>query len=336
MSAAKRFRADATAQRSENTLLEVNEFKKKLNDYKQILTELEHFYANAKDAIYDEFNDMRRRIQLDAEVTITEIKQNNNMDINTDEMQLTVELTNAIGKIKDQSSSMIDAIDVYEKETSAAYEKNELKMKQFARDFKTPRTISSSFVCLWQTRLVEMDFDDQKMSEAAEKLKAYQLKLNNIARNLSLFVFNNTLLELKPFEPKQELHLSSYIYIHEFLHFKKDETFNIDDVIRLSNRKTTDEYETIFKKLTNGNYLILLKSSSKRSNETHLVVFNPTLSEIETEMTIHSGKGRVRNALEVNLDRIALMNCFFHSCAQQSEYELVILNIKLEELCRKF
>lgn len=55
---------------SEETLNEIEQFKKELNEYDDFLTRIENGCINLKDYNYDECNELRRRIQLDTEETI--------------------------------------------------------------------------------------------------------------------------------------------------------------------------------------------------------------------------------------------------------------------------
>ena len=67
------------------------------------------------------------------------------------------------------------------------------------------------------------------MKDVALKMNEYLIQLNKVAKqfnlNLTNSVFFNNILKLKPYETKQELNLSFYIYFDHNC-FVKSEEFN--------------------------------------------------------------------------------------------------------------
>ena len=59
MSAAKRFKRDVTAQRSEETLIQIEQFRKELNEYDECLAQIVNGLNNPKEYIFDVCDDLR-------------------------------------------------------------------------------------------------------------------------------------------------------------------------------------------------------------------------------------------------------------------------------------
>jgi len=234
MSAAKRFKRDVPVQISEETLVEVNKFKKSLNEFDENLVKLEYSFNRPKDYIFDECAEFRRLIQLETEETIGDIKMKNNLDIDTDESELSPGLIFLINGLNKQSDSMIAEVDKYEKEALVLFETKETDKKHLKKDINKSKTTSKYFVSHWKTCLTEMDFEENKMRDAVRKLNEYQIKLNETVRKVNLFIFSNNLLQLKPYSVKQEFHLSSKIFFDQTRHFVKSQVFDFQSIIKLS------------------------------------------------------------------------------------------------------
>ena len=76
MSATKRLRrACEHGQKSVETLATMRQFSEELNEYDELNNKLQFNISQPKLSIYDEFSELKRRIQLDAEERIALIKK---------------------------------------------------------------------------------------------------------------------------------------------------------------------------------------------------------------------------------------------------------------------
>ena len=137
MSDAKRFKREVSAQKSEQILIEVNKFKNELNEFDEIYEKLELGYNRPKEYIYEECANLRRRIQLDTEETIADIKMKNNLDFKSDESELNASLLLIVNGLNKQNDSMIAAVDKYEKEVLVLFDyKKEQNKIHLAKEIK--------------------------------------------------------------------------------------------------------------------------------------------------------------------------------------------------------
>lgn len=151
MSVAKRFKRETIVEESRETLIEIEQFKRELNEYDEFLAQIEKGYKYPKEFIYDECNELRRRMQLDIEETITLVK---------DESELDADLIDLIESIKNQSSCMIDKVDKHEKEASLFFENNKPNKKKQTRELAKSKNVSKLFISKWKTYLADNDFDE--------------------------------------------------------------------------------------------------------------------------------------------------------------------------------
>ena len=267
MSATKIFKKDSTSNKSEETLIKMNKFKSKLNEYQKILVKKEFDFNNPKEYIYDECADLRRRIQLYTEETIAEIKTKHNFHIDTDESDLNNDLRSLVDGVKEQSDSMIATVDKYEKETNDLFVNNELKIEKWTKEFRKSKklAISKNFVSHWKVCLDEFAFDDQKMNYAALNLDKYLYELNQATRQYDLRIFDYNILKLKMFEPKKEFHLNFSIFIEQKCHWIESKKFKFNLIRKISQLDFSSGFcVQKFAKLSDGNYLIILVSGNFR------------------------------------------------------------------------
>ena len=233
----------------------IDQLKYKLNKYNEILSNLEK--STIECGIYDDCAELRRRIQLDTEKKIAEIKTKHNFDINTDESYLNSHLRSLIDSVNNQSDSMIAIVDKYEKDTCSLFKKNENKLPRVLREAKAT---SEHFVAHWQKCLADGEFEDNRMRVAVLKLNRYLRKLEEKVKKFN----NNAILNLKQNETKN-LSLSLYIsFDHNY--FVKSKEFNFQLVLRMLklNYFLNTESNPLFDrkkrctliKLADGNYLI--------------------------------------------------------------------------------
>ena len=78
------------------------EQQKKSYEFKKDLNKLSSILEKADQYIFDEFTEFKRQLQLDSELVIAQIKQSNEIDINTYETTLSDDLLDQINKIKDK------------------------------------------------------------------------------------------------------------------------------------------------------------------------------------------------------------------------------------------
>jgi hypothetical protein len=109
---------------------------------------------------------MKRLIQLNAEETIAHIKQSNDIDINTVESQLEPKLLNKINVIIEQSQTMIDRVEEFQKNISESYLHNKapkdknliIKLKEledYSKKYKTE--LFSKFIDIIQQTQSSID-----------------------------------------------------------------------------------------------------------------------------------------------------------------------------------
>lgn len=96
-------------------------FKQNVQIFDDILKTLELYLNRPTDYVYDKYSEMKRLIQLNAEETIVYIKQSNDVDINTVESQLEPKLLNQVNVIIEQSQTMIDRVEEFQKNISESY-----------------------------------------------------------------------------------------------------------------------------------------------------------------------------------------------------------------------
>lgn len=286
----KRQRTDAFSFKSEQTLTETKKFLNELNEFTKMLNKIDHDFNCPLEFIYDECAELKRRVQLDAEETIAEIKQKNGFDINTDENKLDAQLTMQIEAVNDQRDLFVSRINKFEKETIVSYEKNKQDMnKQLPlTELNKSKLVLKHFVSHWQVCLAELNFEDKKMREAAAKLKEYQLKLNEFINSAQLLIFSNKFIELKQLEPKKEFQLSHYMCLKQTIHFQKANCFDFEAVKKISDLDLSayDSRRTAMKKHLDDSHLLIFRK--KCSQDNHIVVFNPVENKIVREFDLKS------------------------------------------------
>ena len=109
--------------------------------------------------------------------------------------------------------------------------KNKLLFK-LPKELEKPKNVSKYFILYqWKTYLAKLDFEDNKMRDAALKLNEFLNKFNELAKQFNLnfikMFFSNYILELKPHETKEEFHLSLYrSFDHNCFVIQKNFIFN--------------------------------------------------------------------------------------------------------------
>ena len=158
------------------TLSILNEEQQK--ETKRLELELNKLEMNLNDptsVVYEECTKLRCNLQLNTEETIARIKIAASVDVNTDECELSSELSNQISEISDQSETMMKKIGEYEKESNSFYKSNKFRKELIAAEisslkYRIRRIINESNDC----SETESSFIDLEIKQFQSKLNCLE------------------------------------------------------------------------------------------------------------------------------------------------------------------
>lgn len=225
-----------------------SEFQIDLENFKKKLLKLEFYLNNPLDFIYEECNELKRKVQLNTEESIASIKETNDLDSNTDESELESELRIMVEEILDQNDLMIARIEIYQQESIKVAE----------------TTTESKEELLNRIKEIHQSLMDLNASSIINK----QTKLDELNIDIKNFIFNNNILEFKVHDETK----NGYLYLKQSIDIK---TFNQID---LNEHINDQDYNLKCDVLSNKKYLLIYNYNYK---QTHLKVYNPILNRIE-------------------------------------------------------
>jgi hypothetical protein len=316
--------------KSDEILQIVRKFQENISDYNNKLENLnrqEKNLDNPDEYIYDECNELRRLIQLETEELIANIKQSNNIEIDQDILE--PNLIILIENVNKQSELLINQVDNHEKITKTYWKNNIFSKKSFIKDKNKLKQFSELFIQNWLNKLNELRFDDESMKQAANKMKEYQTKINDIFTNIKMYIFNNNCIELHRYNNLNANNLNYYIFTKSRIIYNKDNQFNLNNIYKDSNIQEIKEQQSLksysFDFLNDKTYLIFFHFNDHQTKKfTYIVAYDSVFNIILNEKLI--------NNIECDQVYLNKNSIIFRRKTSLTNYNLVLMNNELEIL----
>jgi uncharacterized protein YjaG (DUF416 family) len=219
-------------------LIATMDLKTKSLKFSEELNKLENILAKPDEYIYNEFAEIDRKLQLDSELVIAQIKESNGIHINADETHLADDqILNQIKNIKDKCQSMIEQVNYVSQEISVHWSNKHIDKVQFNKDL-IYLTDYKNFVrnYLFQKKLMH--------KSAGKLLDKQQNMLHSLNEKVRNYLFNNNFIELRQIEQnKSQNSLNYFIYLKQPLYLNTNNIKEIDlnTILKLSSFQQTRE-----------------------------------------------------------------------------------------------
>ena len=178
----------------------IKEFISNILGYNEKCNEIEKNLKNTEEYIYDEYNNLKRLVQLESEQMIENIKQSNEINIDTEDDDLEPYIFSLVQNIKNQMELLIIEIEVNEKECNSDWINKQSNLEEYNHLNK----LSNLFIKEWNDRMNTFNFNDYQINEAFEILKIFINKIENLDNQVKNYIFNNKYLELKRFDDNEK------------------------------------------------------------------------------------------------------------------------------------
>lgn len=178
----------------------ITEFNSIILEYNEKCNEIEKNLKNTEEYIYDEYNNLKRLVQLESEIKIENIKQSNEINLDIEDDDLEPFISSLVQSIKNQMELLIIEIEVNEKECNPDWTNKQSNLEEYNHLNK----LSNLFIREWNGRMNTFNFNDYQINQAFETLKIFKNKIENLDNQVKNFIFNDKYLELKRFDDSEK------------------------------------------------------------------------------------------------------------------------------------
>lgn len=262
--------------------LHENSTKSILNEIKIKLNEIEFNFNNPENYIYEECAKIIDQIQLEKEKQIVNVKLSNEIDINTEDDQLSGKILQKVQKISNYCDSLIDEVECFKKESLA-------KLKAHAeKDLNEWNT----FIRKSKERIDEYDiyFSDKSNGlKIPPSMTILHKKLLDKEKNLPIFIFSNNLIFLKQALTQQVDQLNCYITYRKLLNFKELKCYDLSiSAVNLTYGNINEKTSFLCDVFTDGKFLIGFFDTQKIISE--ILIFDTSKNEITKSLKLENMK----------------------------------------------
>lgn len=131
---------------------------------------------------------------------IENLKQSNEINIDTEDDDLEPYIFSLVQNIKNQMELLIIEIEVNEKECNSDWINKQSNLEEYNHLNK----LSNLFIKEWNDRMNTFNFNDYQINEAFEILKIFKNKIENLDNQVKNYIFNSKYLELKRFDDNEK------------------------------------------------------------------------------------------------------------------------------------
>ncbi len=185
---------------NQESKLIITEFNSIILEYNEKCNEIEKNLKNTEEYIYDEYNNLKRLVQLESEIKIENIKQSNEINLDIEDDDLEPFISSLVQSIKNQMELLIIEIEVNEKECNPDWTNKQSNLEEYNHLNK----LSNLFIREWNGRMNTFNFNDYQINQAFETLKIFKNKIENLDNQVKNFIFNDKYLELKRFDDSEK------------------------------------------------------------------------------------------------------------------------------------